>query len=697
MTTTRPAAALTSAPLALVGVALVALAVVATAVGMVVAGGAYEPALPGLPDPGATVGWGTPVVRLLTDLAAVATVGWLLAATVLDPSSKDGTVSRSGRRDLHYAAIAAAVWAVLAVVQLFLELGNVLGLTLAEALSPDIVSTYANEIPGTRALLFMAILAIVVCIGAVTTATTGAGAAWLLVALAAAALPALAGHSSGLGDHALATTSGVAHIVAAVVWMGGLLALGMHAARRDMPLERAVTRFSTIALVAIVLLAASGAANAYTRLDSPAQIVTTGYGQLLVTKTMLIVALGVFGWILRTRIIGTLGSTSRGSVFARIAGLDLLVMAIAFGLGVALASSAPPRTEVLLATYGESLLGFAYPPAPTTPTVALGFHLDPLFLTASLIAAALYIAGVVRLRRRGDTWPWLRTASWLAGIAIVIWCTNAGISVYAQVSVGLHMLQHMTLTMLGPIFLVLGAPATLALRALKPAVGNERGPREWLVWFLHSWITRLLTNPFYVFFIYVIGLYGLYMTPLFGFLMGSHVGHVAMQLHFIVSGYLFYWVLIGIDPRPKPLPYWGRLLHAAPGAVGARVLRRRDHERNHADGRRVVRHRPARLGDRPAAGHPQRGPGGVGAVGDPQPHRAHRHRGAVGAQRRPRGHAHRPAGRPGRRCRAARVQRATGRPLPPRRDPASLSGRSRPGARRPDGPRVTTRCGGGIP
>ena len=281
---------------------------------------------------------------------------------------------------------------------------------------------------------------------------------------------------------------------------------------------------------------------------------------MLITKTLLIVALGVLGWVIRGRIIGTLDRTSRAVVFARIAGLELLVMAIAVGLGVALASSPPPRVEVLLPTYGESLLGFPYPPAPTAASVALGFSLDPLFLTASLIAGALYVAGVVRLVRRGDRWPWLRTASWLAGLAIVIWCTNAGISVYAQVSVGLHMLQHMTLTMLGPIFLVLGAPATLALRALRPAKGNERGPREWLVWFLHSWITRLLTNPFYVFFVYVIGLYGLYFTPVFGWLMGSHVGHVAMQVHFIVSGYLFYWILIGIDPRPKPLPYWGRLL-----------------------------------------------------------------------------------------------------------------------------------------
>ncbi len=547
-------------PLALVGISLIALAVVATAFGLVVAGGSYESALPGLPDPGATVGWGTPIVRLLTDLAGIATVGWLLAATILDPSGKDGVVSRTGRRDLRNAAISAGVWAVLAMVQLFLELAYVLGIPLSEAIAPDVVSTYANEIPTTRALLFMAILAVVVCVGAITSATTGAAAAWTMVAIAATALPALAGHSAGLGDHALATTAGVAHALAAVVWMGGLMALAVHAARRDMPLDRAVRRFSTIALVAIILLAASGAANAYTRLDTPSQVLTTGYGQLLITKTMLILALAALGWIIRARIIDTLGTKSRGIVFARIAGLELLVMAVAVGLGVALASSPPPRIEALLPSYGESLLGFPYPPAPTTPNVVFGFHLDPLFLTGCIIAGVLYVTGVVRLMRRGDKWPVLRTLSWLTGLAVVMWCTNAGISVYAQVSVGLHMLQHMTLTMLGPIFMVLGAPATLALRALKPAVGNERGPREWLVWFLHSWITRLLTNPFYVFFIYVIGLYGLYMTPLFGWLMGSHVGHVAMQFHFIASGYLFYWVLIGIDPRPKPLPYWGRLM-----------------------------------------------------------------------------------------------------------------------------------------
>ncbi len=547
-------------PIALVSTALVALAVSSTAVGLVLTGGAYAPPPSGLPDAGPLVVWGASILRVLTDAAAVTTIGLLLSAALLAPSGKDGVVSRVGRQDVVRAGWAAFVWAVLALAQLFFVLAEVLGLPLAQAVDPAVVGTYANELPITRALLVTAILAAVVGVAALTTATSGAAVTWLVVAVLAAALPALAGHAAGLGDHELAVTASVTHVIAAVLWIGGLIALTMHAVRKDIPIRRAVERFSPIALTAIVLLAVSGLANAYTRLDGPAQLLTTGYGQVTLMKAGLIIGLAAIGFVMRSRITPSLDSVGRVNAFARVAGIELTIMAMAVGLGVALATSPFPREEQALPSYGESLLGFTYPPPPTVEGVAFGGRIDPLFLTLALIGAALYVIGYIRVRRRGDAWPVLRLVSWLLGISVVIWCTNAGISTYAMVSVGLHMVQHMTLTMLAPIFLVLGAPATLALRALKPAQGNERGPREWLVWFLHSPITRVLTNPFYVFIVYVIGLYGLYFTPAFGWLMGSHVGHVIMQTHFLISGYLFYWVLIGIDPRPKPLPYWGRMM-----------------------------------------------------------------------------------------------------------------------------------------
>jgi cytochrome c oxidase assembly factor CtaG/putative copper export protein len=547
-------------PIALLAPALIVLAVAATAVGLVISGSAYEAPPAGIPDVGGVVGWGTPVVRTLTDIAAVVTIGFLLAAVVLDPSGKDGTVSRAGRTDLIRAAVAAFVWAVLALVQSVLVVGNVLGLQLSEAISPDVLTTYAFDLPTTRALFGMAILALVISAACAATFTVGSGAAWLILALLAAILPALGGHAAGLGDHALAMTSGAAHIAAASLWIGGLLALALHALRGDISLTRSIQRFGIIAGSSIVLLAVSGVANAYTRLETLDQILTTGYGQLVLIKTALIVVLGVIALLIRRRISSTTGTRSGRSVFARIAGLELTVMAISLGIGVALSQSAPPRLTVELPTYGESLLGYRYPESPTVASVLGGFHLEPFFFAMVLIAGALYFGGLRRLRKRGDSWPLGRSISWFLGLIVVLWCTNGGISMYASVSVGMHMLQHMTLTMLAPILLVMGAPATLALRALKPSTGPERGPREWLMWFLHSWITRILTNPFYVFVVYVLGLYGLYLTPAFGWLMGSHVGHIVMELHFLFSGYLFYWVIIGIDPRPRPLPYWGRLL-----------------------------------------------------------------------------------------------------------------------------------------
>jgi putative copper resistance protein D len=82
----------------LVPAALVASAVLALVVALVVGGGEYQPSVPGLPDAGGLVGWGLPLVRLLAVGAAVMTVGWLLAAAVLDPQGRKGAVEGGSRR-----------------------------------------------------------------------------------------------------------------------------------------------------------------------------------------------------------------------------------------------------------------------------------------------------------------------------------------------------------------------------------------------------------------------------------------------------------------------------------------------------------------------------------------------------------------------------------------------------------------------
>ena len=122
-----------------------------------------------------------------------------------------------------------------------------------------------------------------------------------------------------------------------------------------------------------------------------------------------------------------------------------------------------------------------------------------------------------------------------------------------------HMVQHMLLSMVIPIFLVLAAPVTLALRTL-PRHPGQVGPREWLNSFIHSRYVQVISNPIVVSVIFVGSFYGLYFSPLFPWLMRSHWGHVFMGVHFLLAGSLFFWSLIGIDPGPKRPPFLARMV-----------------------------------------------------------------------------------------------------------------------------------------
>ncbi len=84
----------------------------------------------------------------------------------------------------------------------------------------------------------------------------------------------------------------------------------------------------------------------------------------------------------------------------------------------------------------------------------------------------LYLWGVWTLRERGDRWPAGRTVSFLGGIACFAVATQSGLAAYDTTLLSVHMVQHMVLSMVVPVFLALGAPVTLACarcRALRVA------------------------------------------------------------------------------------------------------------------------------------------------------------------------------------------------------------------------------------
>ncbi|WP_037856647.1 cytochrome c oxidase assembly protein [Streptomyces sp. NRRL S-340] len=203
---------------------------------------------------------------------------------------------------------------------------------------------------------------------------------------------------------------------------------------------------------------------------------------------------------------------------------------------------------------------------PFTLGRGLEWSADPFFLVACLLGLGLYGWGVVRLRRRGDSWPVGRTIAYVVGVLTValVMCTK--LNDYGMVMFSVHMVQHMVISMLSPILILLGAPITLALRALPvAAVRGRKGPRELLLALLHSRYVRIITHPAFTIPLFVASLYALYFTPIFDFLMGSRAGHVAMMVHFLAVGVAFFWPIMGIDPGPHRPGYLMRMLELFAG------------------------------------------------------------------------------------------------------------------------------------
>jgi putative membrane protein len=159
-----------------------------------------------------------------------------------------------------------------------------------------------------------------------------------------------------------------------------------------------------------------------------------------------------------------------------------------------------------------------------------------------LLAGVALAVGVRRLGRRGDRWPWPRTASAAAGLVLLA----AGLLPPVAGDERLHVLQHLLVAMVAPVLLALGAPVTLALRAVRTPT------RRWLLALLASRFVRVISWPPVVVALDVGGLCAVYLTGL-----GEHAEHVPwlhalMHVHMIAAGCLLAWLVVGVDPMPRP-------------------------------------------------------------------------------------------------------------------------------------------------
>ncbi|MCZ0983302.1 CopD family protein [Streptomyces diastatochromogenes] len=270
---------------------LTASSAVCLAVALAVArlGGGATSAVPGIEDAGRITAWGLPVARTLTDASAVVTIGALLLVVVLLPGGK--RLGPAQLRYLTWAACAAGLWMVSAVLTLVFTLSDLFARPVGEVFSPAVVADFVVTDAQGRAYALTACAAALIatfCLG-IGTARWARGA--LLVALAGLLPPAFTGHSSAAGNHDAAVVSLALHLVGVAVWVGGLLFLLVAVARREERAADAVRRFSPLAAWALIGVAASGVVNAAVRL-SPGDLVSSGYGLMVLVKALTLAALG---------------------------------------------------------------------------------------------------------------------------------------------------------------------------------------------------------------------------------------------------------------------------------------------------------------------------------------------------------------------------------------------------------------------
>ncbi|GAA1978116.1 cytochrome c oxidase assembly protein [Isoptericola halotolerans] len=529
-------------------------AVVAAILALLAAGtysGAFE-ALGTFSDPGAVARWGTPLATVVAELGVSVTLGALFAAACLVPPG------RAQARLLAVAGWAAAVWAVAAVVELVLQYAVV------SALSPTAGNFGAGLAQFVADVELGRIMAGIVALAALTSGVALAvrgpvGALWTaLLPVAALSMQSTTGHAAGAADHYLAIGAMWLHLMGAALWVGGLAALVvLILLRRDDVTAVAVTRYSPVAAWCLVAVAVSGIVNSWIRMEGLDDLATR-YGVLLLAKAALTVVLGVLGLAHRRLVVGRLaaGPDHAGThrrLFWRFLAVELLVIGAVSGVAVALGSTAPPVPDEVPvdASPAYQLTGYPLPPEPTAARWFTEWALEPILAFACVAGVVVYLRWVLRLRRRGDRWPLARTASWCAGMLVMVWTTNGAPTVYGHVTFSGHMVQHMTLAMLVPLLLVLAAPVTLLLRAVPTRKDGSRGPREWVLALVHSRWGEFLARPVVAAVLFAGGMTVFYFTPVFEFALTNHVGHLWMIVHFTLVGYLFANALVGIDPGPQ--------------------------------------------------------------------------------------------------------------------------------------------------
>jgi putative copper resistance protein D len=499
--------------------------------------------------PGSVTAVAEPVGYFIGALAGVVCFGGLLYVVVVACPDAHGVIDERAFRTHLVVERSSVVWALGAMAMVVVQAASNAGVSVTRLLGSGAIgdAVVASEV--SRAWIAVAVAAVIVAICVRLSVRWVTQFVLLLPALIGVVALPVSGNAAQGPDHDYATSAAVVFAVALAALTGlkvvsAISPPAMGVARRVQVLETVCGAIS-LGYGAVLLSTLTG----------PGNVAGTGYGRAGAAAAAVLILV----WLTD---LASLASSRRRALPA--SGTRSAVGAVAMIAVVALISSMATQTAPRLLTQAlttwDIFLGYPLPNPPSVLRILTVWRFDTFIGIGALALAVGYTLGFLGLRRRGDSWPVGRLVAWVGGCLMLVFTSGSGVRAYGSAMFSVHMAEHMTLNMFIPVLLVLGGPVTLALRALPPAGdGRPPGPREWLLWLVHSKVTAFLAHPVTAFVLFVASLYLVYFTTLFNTLVRYHWGHELMNLHFLLVGYLFFWGIIGIDPGPRKLPFLGRL------------------------------------------------------------------------------------------------------------------------------------------
>jgi putative copper resistance protein D len=496
------------------------------------------------------------LLRVSVDLSSIASIGGLAYSALLR--------ARTGpERDLVFEGdftvvrVSSLIWALSAVALVPIDAADGNGVSISKLATPGALPYLVSAIYLPAAWIVTAAIAFIIFTASHFVTSWPATMSLLGLGTVGVLAPVVVGQILVGPNHDFGGDAGIIGTTIMTAWLGCSVVMLWRLSRNRRVSTTTLRRYGLLSSIALITGLGAEVILALFKVDgTPLFRNVTGY--LICVDFALFLGWGIVAlfWYRNYR----RGVSAPKAVYFRLAWVTSVLISLWVAVSVVM-TRIPPAQYFVPTSISQLFLGYDISKAPTLLVLFFtGWRINILFAVLSALGITFYLAGVARLRRRGDAWPKGRTAAWVLGWVIVFVTTSSGLGVYSGARFSLHMILHMSLNMFAPVLLVLGGAVTLALRATRPAGPDQpNGPHEWITAMLHWNGARPYTNPIVVFLVFVGSYYVLYFTDLFDQAMRYHWAHQLMNVHFLVIGYLFYGLVIGVDRPPRPLPSLAKL------------------------------------------------------------------------------------------------------------------------------------------